>query len=56
MTKKSLVTGGLGYIGSHFCVEAINKKYSIIAIDNFEEVFCPPRFKFTLKNSTNYTL
>ena len=36
MTKKLLVTGGLGYIGSHFCVEAINKKYNVIAIDNLD--------------------
>ena len=36
MTKKLLVTGGLGYIGSHFCVEAINKRYNVIAIDNLD--------------------
>ena len=26
--KKLLVTGGLGYIGSHFCIESINKNYN----------------------------
>ncbi|PGL70324.1 UDP-glucose 4-epimerase GalE [Bacillus sp. AFS055030] len=30
-----LVTGGAGYIGSHTCVELINKGYEIIVIDNF---------------------
>ncbi|GGI78047.1 UDP-glucose 4-epimerase GalE [Legionella impletisoli] len=29
-----LVTGGLGYIGSHFVVEALNKGFKITAIDN----------------------
>jgi len=30
-----LVTGGAGYIGSHTCVELLNKGYEIIVIDNF---------------------
>ena len=30
-----LVTGGAGYIGSHTCVELINKGYNVIVIDNF---------------------
>ncbi len=29
-----LVTGGMGYIGSHTCVELINEKHSPIIIDN----------------------
>ncbi len=29
-----LVTGGTGYIGSHTCVELLNKNYNIIIIDN----------------------
>ena len=29
-----LVTGGAGYIGSHTCVELIQKGYDIIIIDN----------------------
>jgi UDP-glucose 4-epimerase len=32
--KKILLTGGLGYIGSHICVELINKRYEVIIIDN----------------------
>tara|TARA_S200000501_G_scaffold54406_1_gene44517 strand:- start:1698 stop:2723 length:1026 start_codon:yes stop_codon:yes gene_type:complete len=30
---KVLVTGGLGYIGSHTCVE-LSKKYSVVIVDN----------------------
>jgi len=30
-----LVTGGAGYIGSHVCVELLEKKYDIIVLDNF---------------------
>jgi len=30
-----LVTGGAGYIGSHTCVELLNKGYDIVIADNF---------------------
>ncbi len=30
-----LVTGGLGFIGSHTCVELIEKKHRVIILDNF---------------------
>ena len=29
-----LVTGGAGYIGSHTCVELLNKGYGVVVIDN----------------------
>ena len=29
-----LVTGGLGYIGSHTAIELINKGYNVIIVDN----------------------
>jgi UDP-glucose 4-epimerase len=32
--KKILLTGGVGYIGSHVCVELINKGYEVIIVDN----------------------
>lgn len=32
---KILVTGGAGYIGSHTCVELLNKGYEVVVIDNF---------------------
>ena len=31
---KILVTGGAGYIGSHTCVELLNKGYDIVVLDN----------------------
>ena len=32
--KKVLVTGGLGYIGSHTVVELQNSGYEVVIIDN----------------------
>ena len=29
-----IVTGGLGYIGSHICIELINHGYEVVIIDN----------------------
>lgn len=35
MTNKTcLVTGGLGYIGSHICIELLASKYNLVIIDN----------------------
>ncbi|MFQ3580148.1 MAG: UDP-glucose 4-epimerase GalE [Bacteroidales bacterium] len=34
MNKKILVTGGLGYIGSHTTVELLQNSYEVIVIDN----------------------
>ena len=31
---KILVTGGLGFIGSHTCVELLNENYEVVIIDN----------------------
>ena len=31
---KILVTGGAGYIGSHTCVELLNRDYEIVVLDN----------------------
>ena len=30
-----LVTGGAGYIGSHTCVELLQKGYDVVIADNF---------------------
>jgi UDP-glucose 4-epimerase len=32
--KTCLITGGLGYIGSHICIELLENNYNIIIIDN----------------------
>ena len=32
---KILVTGGAGYIGSHTCVELLDKGFEVVAVDNF---------------------
>ena len=32
---KILVTGGAGYIGTHTCVELLDKGYQVVAVDNF---------------------
>lgn len=34
LNKQILVTGGLGFIGSHTCVELLNNNYSVIILDN----------------------
>ena len=34
MNQTILITGGLGFIGSHTCVELLNKNYNIVVIDN----------------------
>ena len=33
--KTVLVTGGLGYIGSHTCIELLKKNYKIIIVDSY---------------------
>jgi UDP-glucose 4-epimerase len=35
LSKKILVTGASGYIGSHTCLELLNAGHEIIALDNF---------------------
>ena len=32
--KKILVTGGLGYIGSHTCIELLKANYEVVVVDN----------------------
>ena len=33
--SKILVTGGAGYIGTHTCVELLNKGEEVVILDNF---------------------
>ncbi|MDO4533377.1 MAG: NAD-dependent epimerase/dehydratase family protein, partial [Coriobacteriia bacterium] len=34
MAKTILVTGGTGFIGSHTCVELIERGYDVAVVDN----------------------
>ena len=34
---KIFVTGSWGYIGSHTCVELLEKYYEVVGIDNFSK-------------------
>ena len=34
MTKKILVTGGAGFIGSHTCIELLENGYEVVVVDN----------------------
>ena len=35
MSKKILVTGGAGFIGSHLCKRLVEEGYYVICLDNF---------------------
>ena len=39
MTKNILVTGGLGFIGSKIIDELLKKKFNVIIIDNFIQMY-----------------
>jgi UDP-glucose 4-epimerase len=57
MTKKILVTGGAGYIGSHTIVDLIDNGFEVVSIDNFlnatKEIFDGIK-KITGKKVKNY--
>jgi len=38
MSKKILVTGGAGFIGSHTCIELLNNGNEVVIVDTFYEV------------------
>lgn len=35
ITKKVLVTGGAGFLGTHLCKKLLNKNYKVICVDNY---------------------
>lgn len=35
MSKKVLVTGGAGYIGSHCVIELVNQGFDVVITDNW---------------------
>ncbi len=41
ISKEILVTGGAGFIGSHFCELLLSKGYSVICVDNFNDYYNP---------------
>lgn len=40
-TAKVLVTGGAGFIGSHFCEYLLDKEFDVICLDNFCDFYNP---------------
>ena len=36
-----LITGGDGFLGSHLCLKLLNKGYSIVGLDNFNDYYDP---------------
>ena len=58
--KMALVAGGAGFIGSHLCEKLLEKKYSVICVDNFEtssrknilKLFKNRNFKFIKQDIT----
>lgn len=52
MKKVILVTGGLGFIGSHLCVELIENNYYLIIIDNLSN--SSKEVKYNMKKITKY--
>ena len=61
MSKKVLVTGGAGFIGSHLCSKLIENGHFVIALDNFftgkksnvSHLLDSPRFKLIEHDITN---
>lgn len=56
---KVLVTGGTGYIGSHTCVELLNKGDEVIIVDNLynsKEIVCKHIESITNKKVTFYPI
>ncbi|MEM9571931.1 MAG: UDP-glucuronic acid decarboxylase family protein [Pseudomonadota bacterium] len=35
MTKRVLITGGAGFIGSHLCERLVDRNYEVLCVDNF---------------------
>jgi UDP-glucose 4-epimerase len=51
--KTCLVTGGLGYIGSHICIELLESNYNLIIIDNLSNSKIEKLDKIKKFNKTN---
>lgn len=61
-TKKVLITGGAGFLGSHLCDRFINEGYEVVCMDNLstgssrniEHLMEDDRFTFIKHDVTNY--
>ena len=62
MSRRAIVTGGAGFIGSHLCRRLLERGWAVIAIDNLitgrmsniEELFADPGFSFQHHDVSNY--
>ena len=61
MTKRILVTGGAGFIGSHLCERLLAEGHEVVCVDNFltgserniAQLHENPKFKFIRHDVTN---
>jgi dTDP-glucose 4,6-dehydratase len=62
MTRRAIVTGGAGFIGSHLCRRLLDRGWAVIAIDNLitgrmsniEDLFAESRFSFQHHDVSKY--
>jgi dTDP-glucose 4,6-dehydratase len=62
MTRRAVVTGGAGFIGSHLCRRLVAEGWNVVAIDNLitgrlsniEDLFAHPSFTFQHHDVSDY--
>lgn len=50
-TKRILVTGGAGFIGSHLCEHLLDRGHHVWALDNFDDFYSPARKRRNLSDA-----